>query len=93
MAACRLTLLGNFTLVTDDGRQLPLPTRKDRLLLAYLGLSPGRAHPRERLAGLLWGDRAAAQARDSLKQSLASIRQTFRQVGLDPLCADRTRRP
>jgi DNA-binding SARP family transcriptional activator len=75
--------------LTDDGRQLPLPTRKDRLLLAYLGLSPGRAHPRERLAGLLWSDRAAAQARDSLKQSLASIRQTFRQVGLDPLCADR----
>jgi TolB-like protein/Tfp pilus assembly protein PilF len=75
--------------MTDDGRQLPLPTRKDRLLLAYLALSPGRAHPRERLAGLVWSDRAAAQARDSLKQSLASIRQTFRQVGLDPLCADR----
>ena len=89
MAACRLTLLGNFTLVAGDGRQLPLPTRKDRLLLAYLALSPGRAHPRERLAGLLWSDRAAGQARDSLKQSLASIRQTFRQVGLDPLCADR----
>ena len=89
MAACRLTLLGAFALATDDGRALPLPTRKDRLLLAYLALSPGRAHPRERLAGLLWSDRAEAQARDSLKQSLASIRQTFRQAGLDPLRTDR----
>jgi len=87
--ACRLTLLGSFSLIAGDGRQLPLPTRKDRLLLAYLALSPGRAHQRERLAALLWADRAEAQARDSLKQSLASIRQSFRQAGLDPIRADR----
>jgi DNA-binding SARP family transcriptional activator/Flp pilus assembly protein TadD len=89
LAAFRLTLLGGFTLATADGRPLSLPTRKDRLLLAYLALSPGRPQPRERLAGLLWGDRAEAQARDSLKQSLASLRQAFRQAGADPVRADR----
>jgi DNA-binding SARP family transcriptional activator len=89
LAACRLTLLGGFALATDDGRPLSLPSRKDRLLLAYLALSPGRAQARERLAGLLWSDRAEAQARDSLKQSLACMRQAFRQTGLDPLRADR----
>ena len=89
MVACRLTLLGGFSLVTGDGRQLSLPTRKDRLLLAYLALSAGKPQTRERLAGLLWGDRADAQARDSLKQALAGIRQVFRQTGLDPLRADR----
>jgi TolB-like protein/Flp pilus assembly protein TadD len=89
LAACRLTLLGGFTLATDDGRQLSLPTRKDRLLLGYLALSPGRLMTRERLAGLLWSDRAEAQARDSLKQSLAGMRQVFRQAGLDPLRTDR----
>jgi TolB-like protein len=89
LVACRLTLLGGFTLATDDGRPLTLPSRKDRLLLAYLVLSPGRAQARERLAGLLWNDRAEAQARDSLKQSLACMRQAFRQAGLDPLRADR----
>ena len=56
MVACRLTLLGGFALVTGDGRQLSLPTRKDRLLLAYLALSAGKPQARERLAGLLWGD-------------------------------------
>ena len=75
MAVCRLTLLGGFSLETADGVKLALPTRKDRLLLAYLALSPGRPQSRERLAGLLWGDRGEAQARDSLKQSLAGIRQ------------------
>jgi TolB-like protein/Flp pilus assembly protein TadD len=89
LAACRLTLFGGFTLATDDGRQLSLPTRKDRLLLGYLALSPGRVMARERLAGLLWSDRAEAQARDSLKQSLAGMRQVFRQAGLDPLRTDR----
>ena len=89
MAACRLTLLGGFSLATADGAQLTLPTRKDKLLLAFLVLSPGRPQSRERLAALLWGDRAEAQARDSLKQALAELRQAFRQVGLDPLRTDR----
>jgi DNA-binding SARP family transcriptional activator len=78
LVACRLTLLGGFTLAMDDGRQLYLPTRRDRPLLAYLALSPGRSKARERLAGLLWSDRAEAQARDSLKQSLAGMRQVLR---------------
>src|SRR5262245_24302839 len=89
LVACRLTLLGGFILAMDDGRQLSLPTRKDRLLLAYLALSKGRSKARERLAGLLWSDRAEAQARDSLKQSLAGMRQVFRQAGLDPMRTDR----
>jgi TolB-like protein len=89
VATCRLTLLGGFALESTDGRELPLSTRKDKLLLAYLALSAGRPQSRDRLAGLLWGDRAEVQARDSLRQSLAAARQAFRIVGLDPLRADR----
>lgn len=89
MGACSLTLLGGFGLRSADGRELALSTRKDRLLLAYLALSPGRPLARDRLAGLLWGDRGETQARDSLRQSLAAIRQAFRQAGLDPVMADR----
>jgi TolB-like protein len=89
LVACRLTLLGGFALESGDGKALTLPTRKDRLLLAYLALSAGKPQTRERLAGLLWGDRAETQARDSLKQALAGIRQAFRQADLDPVRADR----
>jgi TolB-like protein/DNA-binding SARP family transcriptional activator len=89
VAACKLTLLGGFALEAADGGELPLATRKDRLLLAYLAVAGGRPQSRERLAGLLWGDRAEAQARDSLKQSLAGLRQAFRRIGLEPLRADR----
>jgi len=89
LVACKLTLLGGFALQAGNGEELTLPTRKDRLLLAYLALSAGKPQARDRLAGLLWGDRAETQARDSLKQALAGIRQAFRQADLDPVRADR----
>ena len=89
LAACSLTLLGGWGLRSADGRELALSTRKDRLLLAYLALNAGRPLARDRLAGLLWGDRGETQARDSLRQSLAAIRQAFRQVELDPIMSDR----
>jgi TolB-like protein len=89
LAACSLTLLGGLGLRSADGRELALTTRKDRLLLAYLALNAGRPLARDRLAGLLWGDRGETQARDSLRQSIAAIRQAFRQVELDPVTSDR----
>lgn len=90
MRRLRLDLLGGCTLSTPDGRELPLPTRKDRQLLAFLALQGGRAQSRERLASLLWADRAEAQARDSLRQSIASLRKAFRVAGADPLAGDKT---
>jgi DNA-binding SARP family transcriptional activator len=89
MSACRLTLLGGFAFVAGVGAELALPTRKDRQLLAYLALRAGQPQDRSRLAGLLWGDRGETQARDSLRQSLAALRQAFRAAGIDPLQADR----
>ena len=89
MATCSLTLLGGLDLRSADGRELALTTRKDRLLLAYLALNAGRPLGRDRLAGLLWGDRGESQARDSLRQSLAAIRQAFRPAALDPILSDR----
>ena len=89
MPHCKLTLFGGWSLTGPDGSDLSLPTRKDRQLLAYLAAQQGRAHARERLASLLWSDRAEEQARDSLRQSLAALRRTFRAVGMDALKADR----
>jgi TolB-like protein len=89
LGSCRLSVLGGFALTSSDGADISLPTRKDRLLLAYLGLQDGRPQPREQLAGLLWAHRAEAQARDSLRQSLAGLRTALRRAGLEPLKSDR----
>ncbi len=89
MAACKLKLLGGFALTSGDGTNIVLPTRKDRLLLGYLGLNAGQTLSREKLYGLLWADREEAQARGSLRQSLAALRDALHSAGLDPLKSDR----
>lgn len=90
MPQCQLNLLGGWSLTGLDGAELSLPTRKDRQLLAYLATQHGRPHSREKLASLLWADRADEQARDSLRQSLAALRRAFRAVGLDALKSNRS---
>lgn len=74
---CRLVLalLGRFTALGPEGIALTISAKKNRALLAVLALSPGMAASRERLAGLLWGDRPDEQARSSLRQSLAALRK------------------
>jgi DNA-binding SARP family transcriptional activator/cytochrome c-type biogenesis protein CcmH/NrfG len=76
VAKWSLQLLGGFAL-KRDGELVDLPNRKDRLLLGFLSLQSGRPVSRDKLAGLLWADRAEEQARGSLRQSLASLRSAF----------------
>lgn len=58
----------------ESGADLRPRGRKARALLAYLALQPGKPVSRERLAALLWGDRADEQARSSLRQTLFELR-------------------
>lgn len=68
-----LTLFGGFR-ADVEGTPLPAMRRKAQALLAYLALSGGRPHPREKLTALLWGDFPGTRARHSLRQALTDIR-------------------
>jgi DNA-binding SARP family transcriptional activator len=76
-ARLSVKLLGGFETRLTTGATVTLPTRKAQALLAYLAVRPGQAHPRDKLAALLWGDRADAQARDSLRHTLVQLRKIF----------------
>src|SRR2546427_9833052 len=76
-ARLKLTLLGGFQAQLEAGAALVLPTRKAQALLAYLALPLGQAHPREKLATLLWGDMQDAQARGNLRYALSKIRKAL----------------
>ncbi len=76
MARIRLTLLGGFEAAVAGAPPVPLPPRV-QALLARLALRPGQAHPREKLAALLWADAPGPRARQSLRQALLTIRQTL----------------
>jgi DNA-binding SARP family transcriptional activator/pimeloyl-ACP methyl ester carboxylesterase len=88
MARIRVSMLGGFAAVGPDGAPLALPTRKAEAVLAMLLCRSGEAQPRERLIGLLWGDRGDKQARHSLSQTLTAIRGAIG-AAADPFIADR----
>jgi len=88
MTTWSLHLLGGFAL-KRDGELIDLPHRKDRLLLGFLGLQSGRPVSRDKLAGLLWADRAEEQARGSLRQSFAALRGAFGEDADNVLVANR----
>ena len=73
----RLTLFGGFQARLGPGGVLSLSSRKAQALLAYLGAHPGQAHPRDKLAALLWGESRGEQARDGLRHALAALRQAL----------------
>src|SRR5690349_5654465 len=56
-------LFGKLALQRDAQPLHPLDTRKAQELFCYLLLYRDRAHPREALASVLWGDIATAQSK------------------------------
>jgi len=83
-------LLGRMTCFLPDGQRLNLSTRKSEALLAYLAMSPGVYHPRERLVNLFWSDRGEDQARNSLRQALSSLKKLLDAQLPDLLEVERT---
>jgi DNA-binding SARP family transcriptional activator len=71
-----LRLLGQFE-VRLDGTPVAIPSRPAQSLLAFLALTAGTAHRRERLAGLLWPDAGDDSARASLRQGLWRLRKAL----------------
>src|SRR5262249_1593879 len=70
------------------GAPLAFPTRKAQALLAFLAMPAGHAHPRDRLASLLWGSTVESTARTSLRQTLYALRRALRPADAEPLQVD-----
>ncbi len=70
---CRFGVLGPLVLEWD-GRALPLPSGRQRSLLALLLLGGGVALSRDRLIDELWGERPPASAISALHVHLSKLR-------------------
>src|SRR5208283_2579221 len=68
-----IKLLGRFR---HSGSHDDLP-KKAQALLAYLAMNRGHAIPRDQLADLLWSTSGPEQGRQSLRQSLATVRRAL----------------
>src|SRR6266542_6170206 len=69
-------LLGKFE-VNHSKKPINISSRPAQSLFAYLILSAGTAHRREKLAGLLWPDSLEETARDNLRHALWRMRKAL----------------
>src|SRR5262245_31529648 len=81
----QLRLLGGFEARSGSGAAIDIVAKKTRALFSYLALSAGQAHPREKLATLLWSDRGDKQAYSSLRQALVELGRAFDAIQVSPL--------
>lgn len=79
MERLELRLMGPFQAWADGTVLTGFRSDKARALLAYLAVNSGRPQSREALAALLWGESDEADARASLRQSLANLKRLLNQ--------------
>ena len=75
-AILQIRLLGQFD-VRLGGKRVLIPSRAGQSLLAYLVLTAGTPHRREKLAGILWPDFSDDTARKNLRHELWRIRKAI----------------
>lgn len=76
MSKLEVHLLGQFN-VLKDHEPIEIPSRPAQSLFAYLVISAGTAHRREKLAGLLWPDASESNARSNLRHALWRLRSAI----------------
>jgi DNA-binding SARP family transcriptional activator len=80
MAVLHLELLGDFRLRTESGSLITISARKSQAMLAYLAVKPAQLVSRDKMAALLWSSTAPEQARQSLRQTLSTMRRELAAV-------------
>jgi DNA-binding SARP family transcriptional activator len=80
MALLRLELLGDLQMRSDSGSLVTISAKKSQALLAYLGVKPSQRVSREKIATLLWSSTGPDQARQSLRQTLSTLRKELAQI-------------
>jgi DNA-binding SARP family transcriptional activator len=80
MALLHLELLGDFRLRDEAGALVTISAKKSQAMLAFLSVKPSQLVSRDKMANLLWSSTAPEQARQSLRQTLSTLRRELAQV-------------
>jgi len=65
---------------SESGALFTVSAKKSQALLAYLGVKPSQRVSREKIATLLWSSTGPDQARQSLRQTLSTLRKEMGQL-------------
>jgi DNA-binding SARP family transcriptional activator len=80
MSVLQLELLGDFRLRSESGSLVTISAKKSQAMLAFLSVKPSQLVSRDKMASLLWSSTAPEQARQSLRQTLSTLRKELTQV-------------
>ena len=80
MALLRIELLGDLQMRSASGPLVTVSAKKSQALLAFLGVKPSQRVSREKIASLLWSSTGPDQARQSLRQTLSTLRKELAQL-------------
>jgi DNA-binding SARP family transcriptional activator len=80
MAVLHLELLGDFRLRAESAALVTISAKKSQAMLAFLAVKPSQLVSRDKMANLLWSSTAPEQARQSLRQTLSTLRKELAQV-------------
>lgn len=86
----QVRLLAQFD-VSVDGKRVAIASRAGQSLLAYLLLTAGEVHRREKLAGMLWPEMSDDSARHNLRHQLWRLRKAISSQQAGPekhICAE-----
>ena len=84
MSRLSIQLFGTVRVTLDGEPVTGFESHKARALLAYLAVEADRAHPREKLAGMLWPERSEQVARAYLRRLLVNLRRVIGDYEADP---------
>lgn len=80
----QIRLLGLFD-VRLDGKRVLIPSQPGQALLAFLSLTAGTTHPREKLAATFWPTDSEEDAQKNLRYELWRIRKAISRQQTSPL--------
>ena len=83
MALLQIDLLGDLQMRSAAGSLFTISAKKSQALIAYLAVKPSQRVSREKIASLLWSSTGPDQARQSLRQTLSTLRKELAQLSPD----------
>jgi DNA-binding SARP family transcriptional activator len=83
MSILRIQSLGDLQIRSASGALAPISAKKSQALLVYLAQKPGQRVSRDKLAMLLWSSTGPEQARQSLRQTLSTVRKELAAISPD----------
>jgi two-component SAPR family response regulator len=83
MAILKIQCLGDLQMRSASGAMVSFSAKKAQALIIYLAVKPGQRVSRDKVAMLLWSSTGSEQGRQSLRQTLSTLRRDLLSLSPD----------